>query len=700
MSPQNKLADPIAQAREHYRAGRKSQAENICRELLAKSPRNDAAWQLLGVMALDVKREEFAIQAFMRALDIAPQKPGYYVNLAVSLHRLGKVREAVEALRLAISLKPDLAEAHFNLARCLIDLGEDEMAYAAVETAAQLQPSNFEIQCHFARVLRVRGEYARSIEPYRLAISADPGSVECLTELATVFRALGKVADGLELARRAVELSPQSAVTNNELGLSLLLNNQPDDAIQVLSLALNIDPDSTDVRCSLGYALEAVGRLEEAVEIFRQVLRLDPTLHNVHSNIIFLLPFIPGVDSQTVLDEAHEWNRAFAEAIGPEPLAHGNDRNPERRLRIGYVSSHFYNHCQSLFTTPLFENHNRDKFETFAYSCVESPDAVTSRLQENVGVWRDVARLNDVQLAEAIREDRIDILVDLAMHMGNGKLKVFAQKPAPIQYCWLAYPGTTGLPAIDYRITDRYLDPAEIGDGPYSERSVIMPDTFWCYDPMTSDVDCGPLPAIDNHFVTFGCLNHFRKVNQGLLELWANVLNLVSESRLLLLVPPGQTQLQITRFFERLGIAGQRIMFTERKPRAEYLEQYRRIDICLDTFPYCGHTTSMDAFWMGVPVVSLVGPLLVGRAAITIANNLSLQELVTFTPNDYVNVASQLATNVSRLREVRSKLRTRMQTSPLMDGRRFARYLESAYRMTWQHWCEDKGPERAPILIG
>ncbi len=382
MARPKKSKDPVAEAREHYRAGRNSQAEFICRKVIAESPRNDAAWELLGVMALEVKREELAMRLFMRALDIAPEKSGYYVNLATGLHRFGKTREAVDALRLAISLKPNLAEAHFNLARCFMDLGDDEQAFIAVEKAANLKPNNFEIQLQFARMLRLRGQAARSIEPYRRAIGLEPKSLECLVELAMVLRGLQRAADTLDVAKRAVELAPDSAAANNELGLALILSDLPDEAIRILTRATELDPTSAEARCSLGYALETVGRLDEAIESFRLTLSLDATLHNAHSNIIFLMPFVPGVNSLSVLEETRAWSRAFAEQQQAKISPHGNDRSPDRRLRIGYVSAHFYNHCQAFFTTPLFENHDHDQFEIYGYSSVDNPDEATLRLKK------------------------------------------------------------------------------------------------------------------------------------------------------------------------------------------------------------------------------------------------------------------------------------------------------------------------------
>ena len=700
MSPPESSEDPISQAREHYRAGRKSQAERICRQVLNQSPNNDGAWQLLGIMALDANREELAVRMFMRALDIAPQKAGYYVNLAVGLHRLAKPQQAAEALRLAISLQPDLAEAHFNLGRCLSDLGEDESAFAAVEKAARLRPESFEIQRHCARMLRLRGEQPKAVAAYWRALDAEPKSLDCLIELATVMRGLRRFDEALGLARRAVAADPKSAAAHNELGLALLLKDESDAAIEVLTRALSLDSMLTDVRLSLANAYESVGQIAMSIEHFRSALAMDPTLHQVHSNIIFLLQFMPDVNSPRVLEEARAWDRAFARPIDAALATYGNERNPERRLRIGYVSAHFYNHCQSLFTTPLFEHHDRERFEIIAYSCVDNPDAATARLKKSVDGWRDVPRLEDSALAELIRSDAVDVLVDLAMHMGNGKLQVFAEKPAPVQISWLAYPGTTGLSAIDYRITDRYLDPPEFGHGPYSERSIVLPDSFWCYDPLTDGVDSGPLPALANGYVTFGCLNHFRKINEPLLSLWAEVLSKVQDSRLLLLAPQGQARARISDVLGQHGIDSRRISFTARCARTEYLRIYRQIDVCLDSHPYGGHTTSMDAFWMGVPVVSLVGPTVVGRAAITIAKNLGLDSLVANTKEDFVAVAMALATEWDRLRELRQCLRAKMQASPLMQGRRFARVLEEAYRLTWRRWCAGAPRDPTPIVIG
>ena len=361
---------------------------------------------------------------------------------------------------------------------------------------------------------------------------------------------------------------------------------------------------------------------------------------------------------------------------------------PTAALRIGYVSPDFREHCQSFFTIPLLSNHDREAFEIFCYPHVRRPDAITERIRGCAEVWRSILGMTDDQAARIIREDRIDILVDLTMHMAHGRPLIFARKPAPVQVAWLAYPGTTGLSAMDYRLTDPYLDPPGLNDQFYSETSIRLPDTFWCYDPLDAELAVNALPAQAHGHITFGCLNNFCKVNEQVLRLWAQVLKTVDRSRLMLLCPEGSHRQPLLDLLQREGISPDRIELLAFRPRPQYLELYHRIDVGLDTFPYNGHTTSLDSFWMGVPVVTLVGQTVVGRAGLSQLTNLGLTELIAQTPEQYIQIATDLAGDLPRLAELRRTLRARMQASPLMDAPRFARNVEAAYRQMWRNWCE------------
>jgi predicted O-linked N-acetylglucosamine transferase (SPINDLY family) len=308
---------------------------------------------------------------------------------------------------------------------------------------------------------------------------------------------------------------------------------------------------------------------------------------------------------------------------------------------------------------------------------------LTERIRGCADVFREVAPLDDAALADVIRRDRVDILVDLAMHMTGRRLLVFARRPAPVQVCWLAYPGTTGLETMDYRLSDPYLDPPDADTSVYSEETVRLPDSFWCYDPLTAGPDVSPLPAI-----TFGGLNHYRKVNDGVLRVWAKVLDAVARSRLLVMAPKGSARDRVRAVFEEGRILPERIEFVDRCGRLDYLARYREIDVCLDTFPYNGHTTSLDALWMGVPTVTLAGDTVVGRAGVCQAMNVGLPELIASTPDHYVAIARTITDDLEALSGYRRTLRERMKRTALMDGPRFARNVESAYRDIWRRYCE------------
>lgn len=424
--------------------------------------------------------------------------------------------------------------------------------------------------------------------------------------------------------------------------------------------------------------------------MYREVIARHPGDVSAHSALLFSMPFSPSVFASDIVAEARAWNARHAHALAVRSLPHKNERSPERRLRVGYVSPDFREHVLTLSTIPLLTNHDRQRFEIFCYSSVEKPDGFTDRIRGLADVFREVTALSDVALSKIIRQDRIDILVDLTMHMSGHRLLVFARRPAPIQLCWQAYPGTTGLETMDYRVSDALIDPLDASTDCYTEETLRL-SSFWCYDPLTDEPEVSPPPALAEGRITFGSLNHFRKVNDGVLRLWARVLAAVPRSRLLLLAPQGKVRDHVRSIFADGGVEPDRIDFVDRCGRLEYLRRYCDIDIGLDVFPYNGHTTSLDALWMGVPIVTLVGETLVGRAGLSQAMRVGLPELIATTPDEYVRIASALASDLERLAELRRTLRDRMKQSVFMDGAGFARDLESAYRNVWRSYCARAG---------
>jgi predicted O-linked N-acetylglucosamine transferase (SPINDLY family) len=417
-------------------------------------------------------------------------------------------------------------------------------------------------------------------------------------------------------------------------------------------------------------------------------MALRPEDPEAHSDLVFISHFDPECNAQAI-GEAHRlWARRHAEPLKKHIQPHANGRNPERRLRIGYVSPDFRDHVVGRNLLPLFRHADRQQFEITCYSQVLRPDATTAQFQQHGDGWRNIIDRSDEQLAAMVRQDQIDILVDLALHSAGNRLLAFARKPAPVQVTFAGYPSTTGLDTIDYRLSDPYMDPEGNDASVYSEQTIRLPHSFWCYDPLDCrEIPVNPLPASQNGLVTFGCLNNFGKINDQVLSTWAKVLSQVERSRLLLLSGEGSHRQHTLDLLSKAGVSPDRVEFVTHQPRQKYLELYHRIDLGLDSFPYNGHTTSLDSFWMGVPVITLVGQAPVARAGWSQLSNLGLPELAGKTPEEFVSIAVALAKDQPRLQELRQTLRQRMEQSPLMDAPGFARGIEAAYRQMWQRWC-------------
>ncbi len=656
-----------------HRAGQVDRAAQLYHRVLEQTPGHSDALYLLSVLARQSGRLDEAAVLLERAVRTAPNDALYIASLGDVYRGLGRGSEAVAVLLMAVARKPDFAEAVFNLAVTFEELGDLDAAIVCYERARELKPS---LSQAANRLLSV----TRRPEP---SLSAADG----LAALAETLRLGGRTGDAAAWYRAALQLNSRLPHAQTALGAILADSGRFDEAIEHFRRALEIDGSFHVARSYLATALGDTGLLEESQALYREAVARCPEDSGAHSALLFSMPFWPNVTPSEMLAEARAWNDRHARPLASQAPAHESERSPERRLRIGYVSPDFRTHVQSLFTVPLLQNHAHGQFEIFCYSGVTKPDTLTERLRGYVDVFREVAALDDAALADVIRRDRIDILVDLTMHMTDRRILAFARRPAPVQVCWLAYPGTTGLETMDYRLSDPFLDPPDADTSVYSEETVRLPDSFWCYDPLTDEPSVSSLPALTEGRITFGCLNHFRKVNVEVLRVWAKVLAAVPTSRLLLMAPQGSARERVRSVFEDGGVNVERIEFVDRCGRLDYLRRYRAIDICLDTFPSNGHTTSLDALWMGVPTVTLAGDTVVGRAGVCQAVNLGLPELIANAKEEYVQVASSLAANLERLSELRRTLRGRMKQSPLMDGPRFAQHVEAVYRDIWRRYC-------------
>ncbi len=568
---------------------------------------------------LDQQRQlDEAIACFRQAVGLQPNFADAWNSLGIALEKQGSLDDAVQAFRRALDCRPRYAEAHSNLAGTLNKQGQHALAQEHSRETLRIQPANADGRINLAIALEHSGRLEEAVTHLREVMRLDPQNFAGLTNLGIALMNLDQLDEAAVCHQKVIDLDRNFIRGWINLGSVLERQSRLDEAADCYRRALQLKPDA-DVAVAyfnLGGVLRNQGSMDESLACFRRALELKPDYAQAHSNLVYGLNFHPGYDAKVIYQEHCLWDRQHAQPLAKWIKAHTNDRTADRRLRIGYVSPDFRDHVVGRNLLPLFREHDHRQFEIVCYANLFKPDWLTERIRGHADMWRDIVNLTDEHVAQLIRDDEIDILVDLSLHMAHNRLLVFARKPAPVQVTFAGYPGTTGLAAIDYRLTDQYLDPPQLLDGNYSEESIRLPDSFWCYDPLSSEPAVNELPAADAGWITFGCLNSFSKICLPVLELWAKVLGAIDRSRLIVLAPDKSQRQLALHALEQHGISADRVAFVGNQAYQQYLETYHRIDIGLDTFPYNGHTTSLDSFWMGVPVITLVGQTVVGRSGI------------------------------------------------------------------------------------
>jgi predicted O-linked N-acetylglucosamine transferase (SPINDLY family) len=670
-------------------AGRLSDAIAAQRHAVTLDPSSaEAHNNLARSLLLDGRNAEAAAE-LRSALALKADDPEILANLSNVLRVTGELDQAVSCARRAIAIRPDLIAAYNNLGAALHLQGLFDQAIDTYHRALAVRssgPDIADIEHNLGIALQRAGRWDEAIDALTRATRVNSGRGETFHQLSFALRERGRLDEAVAAARRAIEIDPNHAEAHNNLGIIFSEKGQVDEAAAEYRKAIALRPDFGGAYNNLGNALKDMGDLEGAVNFYRQAAALDSQT-SVAENYLYSIHFHPGYDARRIALEHADWNARFAKPLAARVPPHTNDRNPDRRLRIGYVSLDLREHPVGRFLLPLLANHDHEQFEIFCYTDLARPDAVTERLKQSSDVWRPTAKLTDEALAQLVRNDRIDILVDLAMHMDGTRMLAFARKPAPVQVTYLAYVSTTGLETIDYRLTDPYLDPPGIDESIYSEKSIRLPHTYWCYQPPASAPPVAPLPSASNGHITFGSLNNFSKVSRSALRAWIEILKQVPSSRLIFHAGEGAHRQRVLREFLDGGIFPDRVEFVARLPIEQYLHAYDRIDIALDPFPYTGGTTTCDALYMGTPVVTLAGPTAFARGGVSLLSNIGLPELIAENSDRYIRIVTELASNPSRLTELRTTLRDRMTRSPLMNAPQFARDVEHAYRTMWRAWC-------------
>jgi predicted O-linked N-acetylglucosamine transferase (SPINDLY family) len=680
-----KIPGMLDEARELLKAGSIFDAEKLCRAVLLLDYRQASAHHLMGCAIM--RRGEFhsAADCFSDALRFDPENADAHLDRGNALFAMGRVDEAISAFQESLRLRPGSVSALGNLSVALREAGRLDESIAALEKIVELKPDWLQANATLAFTLHRAGRIKQAIPVYRKVLELKPDETEACSNLSAALSDIGQYEEACATARRAIQISANYADAWANLGDAERKAGRPQESMVALRKSVELRPGFSLAHNNMGNALRDSGQIDEAVKEFRKAIMIDPTFIAAASNLVYTLYFHEAYSPAAILAEHQEWNRRFASPLEPKNPKYSNNRSPDRQLRVGYVSADFRHHVVAANVLPLLRCRDRESFHLTCYSNVTLQDQVTARFRAESDEWRNIAGVDDAQVARMIANDRIDILVDLSLHMAGNRLLVFARRPAPVQVTFAGYPGTTGLAAIGYRLTDPYLDPCGLTDAFYSEQSIRLRDSFWCYEPSGDEPDVNELPALKKGRITFGCLNNVIKAGQGCLKMWSQVLMAVPGSSIDLLCPPGVGRDAVVT---ALGISPSRVRFHDYQPRQKYLGLYHEIDIGLDTYPYNGHTTSLDSWFLGVPVVSLAGPVAVSRAGLSHASNLGLAEMVARTPAEFVQVATNLAKDLDRLSRLRGELRSRMTSSPLTDANRFARNVEEAYRSIWRKWCD------------
>jgi predicted O-linked N-acetylglucosamine transferase (SPINDLY family) len=655
----------------------------------------DAHFQI-GVLSQEDHQPDQAVKAFKSAVALQPENTEFWLSLGAIHHARDELRDAISAFRQVIALQPGNAYGHCNLGAALRELSDPESFQEAISECRQavaLSPELLEAHVNLANALKAANQFEEAEAEYLRAIELKPNCAEAYSNLGAMLHELRQVDRAIAVLRQALAINPGLAAAHNTLGNTFRERGMLDEGLAECQLSASMEPNVSGTYNCLGNILKDQASLDESIAAFRKSISFDvPFKSGFHSNLLMTLSYHPLIDPQAIADEHFAWDRAYAEPLRNRIKPLSNDRNPDRRLRIGYISPDFREHVVALYLMPLLANHDHGEFEIYCYANVPVPDHVTERMRGYADHWRSIFdRPSNAETAALIREDRIDILVELAGHSADNRLLVLAHKPAPIQVNYLGYASTTGMQAMDYRITDALADPPGMTESHHSERLVRLPRCNWCYEPpaKAADAVCEP-PSLEPHPIVFGCFPNLTKVNQPLVDLWGRIVNSVPGSKLVLKASALKNQ-SVHRRFEGMmragGIGPDQVEFLASMPMEQHLKHFAKIDIFLDTFPYHGTTTTCETLWMGVPVVTLAGRSHVARVGVSLLSTIGLPELIAASPDEYVRIAVDLANDLPRLAQIRSSLRQRMIQSQLRDGPGLARAIEQAYRKMWREWC-------------
>lgn len=654
---EEQIENLILRATQLLEQGRFAEAASTAHLLLTRDPVNREGLQLLGNAYHALGEPEAALYFFSRGCDLHPGIPLFQNNRGLVLRESGRLSEALDAFAAAIALNPDYYLPWYNMGLVRQDQQSAKEAIHCYKMALHLNPRHLASYTNLGLLQAQQVEFAAAVETYEQGLKAYPDDIKLLSSISSALTELGLYGKALTYCNRALVLAP----------------------------------DQTELLTIKGIASYKIGKAVEAVQCFRKAMTLTDdgvSGRRLYDNILLAMHYTNRYNADEIAEEHRQWARLFADFRTPvQPKL----TDPDKPLHVGYVSPDFCAHPVAFFIEPILASHDQDSHKIFCYANVSRPDSITVQLQLLPVVWRDISSLDDAECVELIRNDGIDILVDLAGHTCQNRLPLFSLKPAPLQVTWLGYPDTTGLAAIDYRFSDAVTDPVGMTERHHSEELVRLPGTFLCFRPPAN----APLVAGEEQLsarpLTFSSFNNLAKVSPEMMVVWANILLQAADATLLIKafgLEDESVREEIRSVFRSCGIPDERVTLSGRTPNVlSHLTMLSQTDIALDTFPYNGTTTTCEALWMGVPVITLSGSTHVSRVGDSILRSVGLTELVAKTENEYLDLAVQLAKNRERLVRYRRNLRNMMLNSTLLDAATFTRNLEQAYRTMWLRWC-------------
>src|SRR5277367_4795821 len=668
--------------------GRSGEAQAPMLKAVALLPHDAASHNTLGFILQQLGRSPEAEASYRRALELKPDYTDAHFNLGVLLQEAKRLPEAEAVFRRALELKPDYTDAHFNLGVLLQEAKRLPEAEAAYRRVIVLKPDFVEAHNNLAALLQQAYRLPEAEAVFRHVIELKPDFVEAHSNLGNLLRDLGRLNEAEASCRQALQIQPDLAEAHNNLGITLRDLGRRNEAEASYRQAIELKPDYAEAHSNLGSTLKDLDRLDEAISCYRRALQIKPDFSEAHSNLIFALDFSMSEDAASLEAERKGWGERHAAPLYQQQRAFSNTLEPERRLRIGYVSADFREHSAARSFEGIVLHLNRQQYEVYAYSNNAREDAFTQRFKQSVTGWCKIAGLSDDEAADQIRQDQIDILVDLSGHTAGNRLLMFARRPAPIQ---INHAIGTGVKTIDVFFTDAVMVPPE-ERSLYAETVYYLPCAL-CYSSDAVPPPVNALPALQQRAITFGSFNRLCKVTDATIALWSRVLQAIPDSRLILKTGELDDDATRTHVIERLvraGIDATRVELQGKTSWATHMAAYNQIDIALDPFPQGGGITTLEGLLMGIPAITLRFPTITGRCSASILTTLGLTDWIAETEDAYVALAVGKALDREALAVLRSTLRARVKSSVLGDAKAYVKSFEVAYRELWRAWVQQQ----------